>query len=552
MNADQARQATKRNNESPDERAARLHADQERQVERRQHESPDERAARLTADQERQVERRQNESPAERAARLAAEQERQVERRTNESPDERAARLTANQERQVMKRTNESPEERQLRLANARTRRQNAHTVKGNLYRAAVCGTDDAQPATLHDLGPMSIKCQYNFCQAYHFPNETGRLLHSCCHNGKTMSAPLSPYPDELRLLISSNTSESTNFRDHIRQYNNANAFASFGAKMKSIVGNGPYCFKISGEVYHLATSALVKDDPDANAAVINETPRYGQLFVYDPDAAVNFRIQMEENTGCHITIMTKIDSVLRQINPYADHYNRLHKAVQQEEARSIQFGFPPIQQQLLFVRNAKDDQRRYNAPVTNHECMYLIESGDGDISAIDLAVHPRDQRGCTRINQYSRHVDPMVFPVFFPSGDSGYTINAKNSLQDGKDLTALQFYSCRIAVRDVFNPIHYGGKLFQQFVVHAYCLVETQRLQYIKSNQQQLRVHCYQGLTDYLAHATDEQDLRPGNLVILPSTFIGGPRYMRQKYHDAMTIVRKFGRSYVIYYIHM
>ena len=50
------------------------------------------------------------------------------------------------------------------------------------------------------------------------------------------MSAPLSPYPDELRQLISSNTTESNNFREHIRQYNNANAFASFGAKLKICV----------------------------------------------------------------------------------------------------------------------------------------------------------------------------------------------------------------------------------------------------------------------------------------------------------------------------
>ena len=167
-------------NESPAKRAARLNADQARQATKRSNESQDERAARQHAEQERQVERRNTESPEERAARQHADQERQVERRNTESPEERAARLKADQDRKVAIRKNESPEERQLRLDNARTRRQNAQTVKGNLYRAAVCGTDDAQPATLHDLGPMSMKCQYNFCQAYHFQYETGRLLHSC------------------------------------------------------------------------------------------------------------------------------------------------------------------------------------------------------------------------------------------------------------------------------------------------------------------------------------------------------------------------------------
>ena len=77
---------------------------------------------------------------------------------------------------------------------------------------------------------------------------------------------------------------------------------------------------------------------------------------------------------------------------------------------------------------------------------------------------------------------------------------------------------------------------------------MEAQRLRYLKDNQRSLRVECYQGLIDYLAHAANEENLRPGNLVILPATFIGGPRYMRNKYQDAMTIVRRFGRP--VYFI--
>lgn len=34
------------------------------------------------------------------------------------------------------------------------------------------------------------------------------------------------------------------------------------------------------------------------------------------------------------------------------------------------------------------------------------------------------------------------------------------------------------------------------------------------------------------------------GTMVVLPSTFIGGPRYMHQRTQDAMTQVRHFGRS--------
>jgi Helitron helicase-like domain at N-terminus len=33
------------------------------------------------------------------------------------------------------------------------------------------------------------------------------------------------------------------------------------------------------------------------------------------------------------------------------------------------------------------------------------------------------------------------------------------------------------------------------------------------------------------------------GRRVVLPSSFTGGPRHMHQLYHDAMAIVRKFGK---------
>src|SRR5207302_1546724 len=77
----------------------------------------------------------------------------------------------------------------------------------------------------------------------------------------------------------------------------------------------------------------------------------------------------------------------------------------------------------------------------------------------------------------------------------------------------------------------------------HAYCIIESQRLFYIRQHQKQLRVDCYQGLIDFLVEEAQDRNLRAGNLIILPGSFTGGPRYMRQKYYDAMTIVRKFGR---------
>ena len=82
-------------------------------------------------------------------------------------------------------------------------------------------------------------------------------------------------------------------------------------------------------------------------------------------------------------------------------------------------------------------------------------------------------------------------------------------------------------------------AKILHKCIYMRFCV----HMLYIRTNQKQLRVECYQGLIDFLADAAQEHGLRLGNLVILPAMLVGSPCYERQKYYDALTIVRKFGR---------
>ncbi|CAF0897947.1 unnamed protein product [Rotaria sordida] len=47
----------------------------------------------------------------------------------------------------------------------------------------------------------------------------------------------------------------------------------------------------------------------------------------------------------------------------------------------------------------------------------------------------------------------------------------------------------------------------------------------------------------DHLANEAEIEGLRPGRVIILPSSFQGSPRAMQQNYQDAMAIVRKYGK---------
>jgi hypothetical protein len=71
---------------------------------------------------------------------------------------------------------------------------------------------------------------------------------------------------------------------------------------------------------------------------------------------------------------------------------------------------------------------------------------------------------------------------------------------------------------------------------------METERLNYIRFNQAQLRAENYIHLKD----AIGKQDVdasQLGQKVILPSSFTGGPRYMHERTQDALTYVRHYGR---------
>ena len=90
------------------------------------------------------------------------------------------------------------------------------------------------------------------------------------------------------------------------------------------------------------------------------------------------------------------------------------------------------------------------------------------------------------------------------------------------------------------------GGRLLQQFIVDAYSSIEESRLLWIRNNQRALRSEVYQGLVDMVDNIDErgEAFLRAvGRRVVLPSSFIGGLRFMHQFYQDSMAIVCKKGK---------
>ena len=82
-----------------------------------------------------------------------------------------------------------------------------------------------------------------------------------------------------------------------------------------------------------------------------------------------------------------------------------------------------------------------------------------------------------------------------------------------------------------------------QQYVVDVWSKVEGERLKYIRQQQQKFRSEMYCGLMHYISNKAKEENIRPVKIIILPSTFIGGPRSYQQSFMDAMRLVQEKGK---------
>ncbi|XP_071694969.1 uncharacterized protein [Rutidosis leptorrhynchoides] len=91
------------------------------------------------------------------------------------------------------------------------------------------------------------------------------------------------------------------------------------------------------------------------------------------------------------------------------------------------------------------------------------------------------------------------------------------------------------------YNLILRLGRLFQQYVVTAYCSIELDRMDYIRNKQNDIRAEYLSGMYDAI-DIGDKTGSDVGSMTILPTSFTGGPRYMYSHFLDALAISRVFG----------
>ncbi|KAG5098315.1 hypothetical protein JHK82_048169 [Glycine max] len=362
-----------------------------------------------------------------------------------------------------------------------------------------------------------------------------------CCSDGKIQLPLLHEPPHPLNhLLFNNQDPKAKNFQQYIRIYNLMFAFTSPGIKFdKSYnTGKGPPTFRIHGQTHHLIGSLL---------PMPNNPPKFAQLYIYDTDNEIINRLS--QNPLVFILMSHMMHDMLDEqiiiaIKDMLDHHNHYAQKFRMARDKLHSAAVPDLKMKLISQRQTNG--RLYNLPTTT-EVAALIVGDEHSADKRDIMIE-KQSRLLKRIHELHPAYLPLQYPLLYPKGEDGYRLNiphkdhANIHAAKRKQVTLHEYFSYRLQSRtDEAQTILHSRRLFQQWIVDGYCMIESQKLNYVSQHQQQLRVDKYINLIGSNDHPQTLGRDR-GKRIILPSSFVGGQRYMEQLYFDGMAICGHLG----------
>ncbi|XP_019195885.1 PREDICTED: uncharacterized protein LOC109189730 [Ipomoea nil] len=307
------------------------------------------------------------------------------------------------------------------------------------------------------------------------------------------------------------------------------------GGKIDRTINNGtsPPIFRINGQNFHRIGSLL---------PALGTQPKFAQLYIHDTENEIQNRSNSfrTENNGSAFHL-----DVVHDIKQDLDEHNVLVKSFRM--AKSFMESNPTSEIRMRLIGKRSKDARTYALPTTSEVAALIVGDLDPGMGERDIVVESRSGM-LKRISELNPAYLPLQYPLLFPYGEDGFredmhfaTHGTKQNFAR-KSVSQREYFAFRVHERsNEISTIMYAKRLFQQFLVDAYTMVESSRLLYIRSNQKALRCEAYKGLSDALTRG-EVQPSSQGKRIILPSSFTGGARYMIQNYQDAMAICRSIG----------
>ncbi|XP_057453106.1 uncharacterized protein LOC130744967 [Lotus japonicus] len=400
---------------------------------------------------------------------------------------------------------------------------------------------DDAELIDEVDLGDASFLCRICHAQMWYeeridkSKQSNNPEFYRCCMKGKVVLPFISKPPLLLYNLLHGIDSRSKHFKDNIRAYNSMFAFTSIGGKVESSLNNGggPPQFVLSGQNYHRIGTLL----PQAG-----QSPKFAQLYIYDTQNENSNRMKpfnsMNTAENLDISLVEDLKQMIDENNVLAKSFRKVRDYINEKESSSFA---------LRLFRKRGKDPRTYNLPTSDEIAALIV--GDFDTVEVGRDIIVKKDGVLSRIHETHTSFIPLQYPLIFPYGEDGWQediplsgISATTSSRLKPRVTLREFITFRIQERNnEYGNVVLCRRLFQQFVVDCFTMIESQRLSFIRNNQKLIRADFLNGLEEAMSRGeTDPSFL--GTRIVLPASFIGGKRYMFDCCQDAMAICKRYG----------
>nr|GEU98854.1 hypothetical protein [Tanacetum cinerariifolium] len=301
----------------------------------------------------------------------------------------------------------------------------------------------------------------------------------------------------------------------------------------------GKWCYSLCclyGKNYHRLGSLLPLNDAK---------PKFSQLYVYDTDNEDidGIRSGSSSRKSSGDTIDPHITQALRKI---LDENNELVKSYRMVRDCYMSQENQLDNVKLKLVGRRTPDGRTYNLPTASEIVVLIVGDIEQALDERDIVVESRNG-DIQQKNVLHPKFLSLQYPLLFPYREDGYhteilhrDVVDPNTKQHVR-LTMREFMAYIIQERpDKFSLIQNSRRLFQQFLVDIFTMIETERMYFFRKKKL-LRCASYENLSNQLENGNRDAS-KLGKSIFLPSTFTGGARLMRQNYLDAMTLCKWFG----------
>ncbi|XP_054272896.1 uncharacterized protein LOC128993160 [Macrosteles quadrilineatus] len=371
------------------------------------------------------------------------------------------------------------------------------------------------------------FKCMH--CGAPLFEEEKGRKKW-CCGQGAYNVLNLSP--------LDASFYSDRRFLDRARAYNDLFAFCALEVSGGYRHPSGLSFFKIEGRMYHQVYNLSDPGQKFTTKAGDVQFVNRSRLYIDDGEERRNIALGRSLDGD----VVDSINRYLSQQNPYVTHYRRLGSE-------------PAVNAHLDFQVTS----RSTHGPVlgdrqTGVEVHAVISTDETVYEPRKLSVWKVGSGRPTSINLFSPLMEPFQYPLLYPQGTLGWHIGRRDNFNN--KLSQYDYSRCLLLSEPRFSHL---GRLSQAWQVEMYARYEDEKLNYIKFTQTKAAENAMRiGPLDEIEAANrggrqvlndinnDETVQGEGGVqagkVYLPSSFTGGPRYMKLRYENAMALVSRLG----------